>query len=146
MVIRRAKSSVLRAWRRTRSYGKLPASNAWGDVQVGDFVYDAENRPEMCISAAPAATGNLKKITYPECNSRTRSSFMWTPNYRLTLTATGAQPSRTRNQIYWYTLCDRELTVKDDDPCSSLRSPLSDASFMALDNVSADRFASLRKS
>ncbi|KAK9344093.1 hypothetical protein V1522DRAFT_423382 [Lipomyces starkeyi] len=71
MVIRRAKSSVLRAWRRTRSYGQLPASNAWGDVQVGDFLYDAENRPEMCISAAPAATGNLKKITYPECNSRT---------------------------------------------------------------------------
>ncbi|KAK9242195.1 hypothetical protein V1506DRAFT_548342, partial [Lipomyces tetrasporus] len=113
-----------------------------GDVQVGDFLYDAENRPEMCISAAPAATGNLKKITYPEFNSRTPSSFMCTPNYRLSLTATGVKPSRTRNRLYWYTLCHRELAVKDDDPRSSLRSPLSDA----LNNVSADRFASLRKS
>ncbi|KAK9486470.1 hypothetical protein V1527DRAFT_57367 [Lipomyces starkeyi] len=114
------------------------------EVQVGDFLYGAENRPVLCISAAPPATGNLKKITYLEFDSRTKTFFKCTPNCRLTLTTTATRPSILRNEVQWFTCCDREPMGKDDDSRSN--SQQSAALLVDLDNSAADRFAAVKKS
>ncbi|KAJ8101005.1 hypothetical protein POJ06DRAFT_274773 [Lipomyces tetrasporus] len=58
-----------------------------GDVQPDDYLYDAGNRPSLCLGVAPPATGQLKEIMYTEFDSRATSSFTCTPDHRLTLTA-----------------------------------------------------------
>ncbi|KAK9483519.1 hypothetical protein V1527DRAFT_491754 [Lipomyces starkeyi] len=88
-----------------------------GDVQVGDYLYDADNRPALCISAAPPATANLKKIMYTQFDSRTKSSFTCTPNYRLSLTTVGTRALTSRSKdyhtVHWHTRCDRKYTMNE---------------------------------
>ncbi|KAK9320406.1 hypothetical protein V1517DRAFT_340797 [Lipomyces orientalis] len=120
-----------------------------GDIQVGDILYDPENRPSPVIGITPPATGNLKKITYTEFDSKEKTSFTCAPDHRLTLTTTGINPSirSTRNAVVWFTRCDRKLLVKEAcDLHRDKSSPLSDSSSMELDNATADRFAAVRKS
>ncbi|KAK9490890.1 hypothetical protein V1508DRAFT_434437 [Lipomyces doorenjongii] len=84
-----------------------------GDVQIGDYLYDARGRQTRCIDVAPPATGKLKEITYQKFDSSARSSFTCTPNHRLTLTTIGTRPSISRNSVTWFTRRDREHTMKE---------------------------------
>ncbi|KAK9429821.1 hypothetical protein V1505DRAFT_373095 [Lipomyces doorenjongii] len=84
-----------------------------GDIQIGDYLYDAGNRPTLCIGVAPPATGKLKKITYKEFNSSEWTSFTCTPHHRLTLTTTAASSHMSGNGVFWPTRCDRKHTVKE---------------------------------
>ncbi|KAK9344390.1 hypothetical protein V1522DRAFT_182748 [Lipomyces starkeyi] len=62
------------------------------DVHIGDYLYDAGNRPTLSIGVAPPATAKLKEFTYQEFDSRAKSSFTCTPEHRLTLITTGTRP------------------------------------------------------
>ncbi|KAK9373966.1 uncharacterized protein V1513DRAFT_485645 [Lipomyces chichibuensis] len=86
-----------------------------GDIQVGDYLYDAGNRPKLCIGVAPPATGQLKKITYREFQSHKWTSFTCTPHHRLALTTTATSPCIMSSgiRVQWTTRCDRKHTVKE---------------------------------
>ncbi|KAI9846186.1 MAG: glutamate synthase [NADH] [Sclerophora amabilis] len=84
------------------------------DVNIGDYLYDAENRPTLCIGAAPPAAGSMKEITYQDFDSRQSVSFKCTPDHRLTLITTGTRPSVAASTVTWLTRCDRKHTAKED--------------------------------
>ncbi|KAK9244545.1 hypothetical protein V1506DRAFT_313784 [Lipomyces tetrasporus] len=84
-----------------------------GDIQIGDYLYDAGNRPTVCIGVAPPATGQLKKITYREFNSRKWTSFTCTPHHRLALTTTATSPRMSGIHVFWTTRCDRKHAGKE---------------------------------
>ncbi|KAK9368845.1 hypothetical protein V1509DRAFT_609243 [Lipomyces kononenkoae] len=121
------------------------------DVQIGDILYDAQDRQTPCIGVAPA-THKLKTITFRKFDSSEYISFTCAPDYRLSLITTGISPSTSGNSVAWFTRCDRTSSYipssqphpPDDPPRSS--SPLSDSSSMELDKAAQDRFAAIRKS
>ncbi|KAK9311166.1 hypothetical protein V1522DRAFT_64706 [Lipomyces starkeyi] len=86
------------------------------DIQIGDYLYDAANRPALCIGVSQPATGALKKITRKEFDSSANSSFTCTPAFRLSLTPTNTTPSlnTTINAVQWFTRCDRTYTLQAD--------------------------------
>ncbi|KAK9352822.1 hypothetical protein V1523DRAFT_412773 [Lipomyces doorenjongii] len=126
-----------------------------GDVQIGDILYDAQDRQTPCIGVAPPATGKLKTITFQKFDSREWTSFTCTQDYRLTLTTTGTRPciSEKDKGVIWFTRCGRtssfipssQLHAPDNAPPRS-SSPLSDSSSRELDKAAQDRFAAVRKS
>lgn len=83
------------------------------DVHIGDNLYDADNRPTICVGVSSSVTGDLKEITYQEFDSRQRVSFKCTPDHRLTLITTGTRPSISQNTITWLTRCDRKHPIKE---------------------------------
>ncbi|KAJ8097960.1 hypothetical protein POJ06DRAFT_25949 [Lipomyces tetrasporus] len=115
-----------------------------GDIQIGDYLYDAANRPVPCIGVAQPVTGALKKITYTEFDSRAKSSFTFAPGFRLSLTASQTTPSlcTTTNAVCWFTRCERTRTLQGD---GNLHLD-ADSSSVELDDTSAIRFAVIRKS
>ncbi|KAK9353960.1 hypothetical protein V1523DRAFT_425516 [Lipomyces doorenjongii] len=121
------------------------------DVQIGDTLYDAQDRQTPCIGVAPA-THKLKTITFRKFDSSEYISFTCAPDYRLSLITTGISPSTSGKSVTWFTRCDRTSSYipssqphpPDDPPRSS--SPLSDSSSMELDKAAQDRFAAIRKS
>ncbi|KAK9427947.1 hypothetical protein V1505DRAFT_378518, partial [Lipomyces doorenjongii] len=125
-----------------------------GDVQIGDILYDAQDRQTPCIGVAPPATGKFKTITFQKFDSTEWTSFTCTQDYRLTLTTTGTRPciSEKDKGVIWFTRCGRtssfipssQLHAPDNAPRSS--SPLSDSSSRELDKAAQDRFAAVRKS
>ncbi|KAK9348903.1 hypothetical protein V1522DRAFT_442286 [Lipomyces starkeyi] len=120
-------------------------------VQIGDILYDAQDRQTPCIGVAPA-THKLKTITFRKFDSSEYISFTCAPDYRLSLITTGISPSTSGKSVTWFTRCDRTSSYipssqphpPDDPPRSS--SPLSDSSSMELDKAAQDRFAAIRKS
>ncbi|KAJ8103409.1 hypothetical protein POJ06DRAFT_495 [Lipomyces tetrasporus] len=114
------------------------------DIQIGDYLYDAANRPVACIGVAQPVTGALKKITYTEFDSKAKSSFTCAPGFRLSLTATMTTPSlcTTINAVQWFTRCERTLTLQGD---GNLHLD-ADSSSVELDDKSAVRFAAIGKS
>ncbi|KAK9242619.1 hypothetical protein V1506DRAFT_571193 [Lipomyces tetrasporus] len=122
----------MRAQRPIHWYAQMQASNV------------LEMSKSAIICTMQTIIQHFKRITYLEFDSRKGTSFTCTPDHRLTLTTIGTRPFASKNRVYWFTLCDREFTVKDDDPRPS--SSLSDAPLMKLDNADEDRFAAVRKS
>ncbi|EON61721.1 hypothetical protein W97_00937 [Coniosporium apollinis CBS 100218] len=45
------------------------------DVNIGDYLYDAENRPVLCIGVAPPEVGRMKEIKYQDFDSRQSVTF-----------------------------------------------------------------------
>ena len=77
------------------------------EIDVGDSLYDAFDRPVLCIGASPPTTGKLMEISYQDFDSRQRVSFQCTPDHHLSLMVNGVRPSTTRNTVTWFTRCDR---------------------------------------
>ncbi|KAK9376385.1 uncharacterized protein V1513DRAFT_430213 [Lipomyces chichibuensis] len=115
-----------------------------GDIQIGDYLYDAANREVPCIGVAQPVTGALKKITYTEFDSSAKSSFTCTPGFRLSLTAAYTTPSMTTkpNAVQWFTRCERPHTLQGDGYLNLD----ANSSSVELDDHSAFRFAAIRKS
>jgi len=85
------------------------------DVHIGDYLYDADNRPTLCLGVSPPVTGDLKEITYQEFDSDQPVSFRCTPDHRLTLISTGTRPSILQDTITWLTRCDRKHSTERAD-------------------------------
>ena len=83
------------------------------DIDIGDSLYDADNRPTLCIGVSSPVTGSLKEICYQDFDSRQRVSFKCTPDHRLTLIASGTRPLLSGNSVTWLTLCDRQHPVAE---------------------------------
>ncbi|KAK9323786.1 hypothetical protein V1517DRAFT_337501 [Lipomyces orientalis] len=114
-----------------------------GDIQVGDYLYDAGNNPVLCIGIEPPAIGKLIEINYQEFDSRERSSFLCTPNHRLALMTANTRPySCTNKRVCWFSRCDRK-NIEDQDHSST---QFCDSPSLELEEASAHRFASIRKS
>ncbi|KAK9361501.1 hypothetical protein V1504DRAFT_432841 [Lipomyces starkeyi] len=115
-----------------------------GDIQVGDYLYDATNNPILCIGVEPPASGNLVEIKYLQFDSRERLSFLCTPNHRLALTTANTRPcATTNNVVQWFGRCDRK-SIENAAHHSSTHS--SDSPSLELDEATAHRFASIRQS
>ncbi|KAK9248124.1 hypothetical protein V1506DRAFT_353551 [Lipomyces tetrasporus] len=113
------------------------------DIEIGDYLYDAANRPALCIGVSQPATATPKKITYMEFDSRAKSSFKCTPGVRLSLAATNITPipSMSIKAVVWFTRCDRTHTRQGDGDLHLD----TDSSSVELDVTSAMRFAAIRK-
>jgi glutamate synthase (NADPH/NADH) len=77
------------------------------DIDIGDFLYDAFDRPVLCTGASPPVTGKLKQISYQDFDSRQQISFQCTPDHHLSLVVNGVTPSTTANTVTWFSRCDR---------------------------------------
>lgn len=83
------------------------------DIRIGDELYDADDRPVICIGHADPANGPLKEIGYEDFDSQKWTSFKCTPDHELPLVATAARPSITDSTVTWITRCDRKHVVKE---------------------------------
>jgi NAD(P)H-dependent glutamate synthase small subunit len=83
------------------------------DVQIGDYLFDGNNRKVLCTGTAPPASGKLKQISFQEYDSRKTTDFKCTPDHHLTLRTYGTTPSTTANTVTWFTRCDRRTIAKE---------------------------------
>ncbi|KAK9371801.1 uncharacterized protein V1513DRAFT_487572 [Lipomyces chichibuensis] len=116
-----------------------------GDIQVGDYLYDAGNNPILCIGVEPPASSKLAEIKYRQFNSMEGSSFLCTPNHLLALMTANTRPySCTNKSVYWFGRCDRKSIENGAQDHSSKY--FSDSPSLELEETTARRFASIRKS
>ncbi|KAK9354982.1 hypothetical protein V1523DRAFT_406494 [Lipomyces doorenjongii] len=116
-----------------------------GDIQVGDYLYDAGNNPILCIGVEPPASGKLVEIKCLQFDSKERSSFLCTPNHGLALMTANIRPCpTTNNSVFWFGRCDRKSIENEAQDHSSTH--FSDSPSLELDEATARRFASIRKS
>lgn len=79
------------------------------DVQIGDYLYDANDIPVLCTATGAIESGPLKEITYTEFDAATKTTLVCTPDHVLSLRAQGCGPylAASGNRVSWYTRCDR---------------------------------------
>ena len=80
------------------------------NVNIGDALYDADDREVLCTAVAQPANGPLHEISFLEFDSRNRVSFYCTLDHHLTLVSSACVPSCTSNTVTWLSRCDRGQT------------------------------------
>ena len=83
------------------------------DVQIGDYLFNADDVPVLCTGVSPPASGQLKRILYRDFDSRVWKTFCCTPDHRMPLFSYGTSPSQTKETLTWFTRCDRRHGKKE---------------------------------
>lgn len=98
------------------------------EITIGDYLYNANDEPILCIGANPPSYGKLKEITYQDFDSNELISFRCTPDHHLELQVCDAVPSRSGNTVTWFTRCTKACDQHLDAMLDNFYSDLIDSS------------------